>query len=80
MNLNLKNRIIEKIVNKNYHDVLNHLKNLIEYSKYDIYIKKNNNVYPSFNNDLDFYRYYFDHRRKVNIKFIKYCFQTKLCS
>ena len=40
MNLNLKNRIIEKIVNKNYHDVLNHLNFLIEYSKYDIYIKK----------------------------------------
>lgn len=77
INMNLKNRIIDKIVKKNYRDVLNHLKILMEYTKYDIYIKKNNNVYP--NNYMDFYRYYFDHKRKVSGKFLKYCFENKLC-
>ena len=80
MNNNIKNRIMDKIVKKNYHEVLNHLKILIEYSKYDIYIKKNNNVYSSINNDLDFYRYYFDYKRKVSSKFLKYCFESRLCS
>lgn len=83
MNNNLKNIINEKILQqdfkKNYSSLLNHLKIVIDYSKYDICYK-----YPKKHNTLNyhnnFYEYYFKYRirykKKVDKKFVDYYIKT----
>jgi len=71
LNDNLTDIVIKKIVRNNQSDMINHLKIIIEYSKYDICSKSSRNTMCNF----DFYTYYFKYRirykRKVQYNFIK---------
>ena len=79
MNKNITNlinkKLLQKEFKKNYLSLINHLKIVIDYSKYDIcckYAKKTNTL--NYNNN--FYEYYFKYRikykKKVDKKFVDY--------
>ncbi len=71
LNDNLSDIVIKKVVRNNQSDMINHLKIIMEYSKYDICSKSSRNTMCN----RDFYTYYFKYRirykRKVQYKFIK---------
>ena len=84
MNNNLKNIINEKILQqdfkKKYSSLLNHLKIVIDYSKYDICCKYPSKKPNTLNYHNNFYEYYFKCRirfkKKVDKKFIDYYIKT----
>ena len=84
LNQNLTKIILEKILLKNtqvnHTNLINHLKIIIDYSKYDICYKKTPGKYNSFNYHTDFYTYYFKYRvrykKKIDKKFVDYYIKT----
>ena len=84
MNNNLKNIINEKILQqdfkKKYSSLLNHLKIVIDYSKYDICCKYSLKKPNTLNYNNNFYEYYFKYRirykKKVDKKFVDYYIKT----
>tara|TARA_B100001175_G_C19476256_1_gene624495 strand:+ start:408 stop:677 length:270 start_codon:yes stop_codon:yes gene_type:complete len=71
----IKERILYKNFKENYEKLINHLKIIINYSKYDIYYKNScKNGLNYFNNFRTYYfNYRIKYRRKIERKFIEYC-------
>lgn len=80
MNYNLSliiyNKILKKQSEKNHLSLINHLKIIIDYSKYDICYKYPSKKLNTYNYHNNFYEYYFKYRirykKKVDKKFVDY--------